>query len=228
MKTQFTLIMVIAVSLSVFAQSPQKMSYQCVVRNTSGALVKNQSVGVRIAILQGSATGAVVYHETHNPNPQTNENGLLSIQVGSGLIISGTFSNINWSAGPYFLMTEIDPTGATTYTITATSELLSVPYAFHATSVGSYNETDPVFDGSPAKGISGGNITNWNTAYGWGNHAGLYRSVTWVPEWTDITGKPSQFPPIAHNHSAAEISSGVKGLYISVTKLTIFSLGISI
>ncbi|QPB08162.1 tail fiber-like protein [Synechococcus phage S-H9-1] len=35
----------------------------------------------------------------------------------------------------------------------------------------SYTETDPVFSGSPAGGITNTNITNWNTAYGWGNHA---------------------------------------------------------
>jgi len=37
---------------------------------------------------------------------------------------------------------------------------------------------------------SGGNSTNWNTAYGWGNHDGLYRPIAWVPAWSDITAKP--------------------------------------
>ncbi len=35
----------------------------------------------------------------------------------------------------------------------------------------SYTETDPVFGASPAGGITGTNISNWNTAYNWGNHA---------------------------------------------------------
>jgi len=35
----------------------------------------------------------------------------------------------------------------------------------------SYTETDPVFTASPAGGITGTNIANWNTAYGWGDHA---------------------------------------------------------
>jgi len=34
----------------------------------------------------------------------------------------------------------------------------------------SYSETDPVFTASAAGGITGTNITNWNTAYGWGDH----------------------------------------------------------
>lgn len=32
-------------------------------------------------------------------------------------------------------------------------------------------ESDPVFSASAAAGITGTNITNWNTAFGWGNHA---------------------------------------------------------
>jgi hypothetical protein len=35
------------------------------------------------------------------------------------------------------------------------------------------------------------NISNWDAAYSWGNHAGLYRPVSWVPTWTDVTSKPS-------------------------------------
>ena len=35
----------------------------------------------------------------------------------------------------------------------------------------SYTETDPVFGASPAGGITGTNISNWNTAYNWGDHS---------------------------------------------------------
>lgn len=35
------------------------------------------------------------------------------------------------------------------------------------------------------------NSSNWNTAFGWGNHAGLYRPITYVPSWSEITGKPA-------------------------------------
>ncbi len=55
---------------------------------------------------------------------------------------------------------------------------------------GTYTESDPVFGLSAAHGITSSNITNWNTAYGWGDHAGLYRPVTWVPTWNDIAGNP--------------------------------------
>ena len=47
----------------IWAQSPQALSYQCSVRDNSGELMVNQSVGVKIAILQGSSSGTVVYEE---------------------------------------------------------------------------------------------------------------------------------------------------------------------
>ena len=35
----------------------------------------------------------------------------------------------------------------------------------------SFTETDPVFTASPAAGVTSQKITNWDTAFGWGNHA---------------------------------------------------------
>ncbi len=120
---------------SVFAQAPNKMSYQAVIRNSSNALVTNSAVGMRISILQTSATGTAVYVETQNPT--TNANGFASLEIGGGTAVSGNFANINWASGPYFIKTETDPTGGTSYTITGTSQLLSVPYALYAANAGS-------------------------------------------------------------------------------------------
>jgi hypothetical protein len=157
----------------VLGQTPEKMTYQAVVRNNSDALVSNQAVGTQISILQGSATGTAVYVETHTTT--TNTNGLMTLEIGNGTVESGQMSNIDWADGPYFLKTETDPSGGTNYTITGVSQLLSVPFALHAKTAeslsGSITEFDPLFELSPAHGISGLNITNWNNAFGWGNHA---------------------------------------------------------
>ena len=112
---------------SIFAQAPQKMSYQAVIRNTSGALVTSTSVGMKISILQGSETGTVAYSETQTAS--TNANGLVSLEIGAGTVVTGTFAGINWGNGPYFIKTQTDPTGGTNYTIVGSSQLLSVPYA---------------------------------------------------------------------------------------------------
>ena len=117
--------------LNVNAQSPAQMSYQAVIRNSTNNLVINQNIGMRISILQGSANGSAVYVETQTPT--SNTNGLVSLEIGGGTAVTGTFVNINWSGGSYFIKTETDPTGGGNYTIIGTSQLLSVPYALHAT-----------------------------------------------------------------------------------------------
>ncbi len=127
MKKFYSVIAGLLLSINIWAQAPQKMSYQAVIRNASNALIVNQSVGMRISILQGSVSGTSVYTETHNTT--TNANGLVSVEIGGGTVISGIFSNINWTNGPYFVKTETDPNGGTNYTIVGISQLLSVPYA---------------------------------------------------------------------------------------------------
>lgn len=130
MKKLINVLICVLLTVNVFAQAPQKMSYQAAIRNGNNALVTSSTVGVRLSILQGTATGTPVYVETQNPT--TNANGLASLEIGSGTVVSGTFSAINWANGPYFIKTETDPTGGTSYTIIGTSEFLSVPYALYA------------------------------------------------------------------------------------------------
>jgi len=130
MKKLFTLIAITLFVYNVFAQAPQRLSYQAVIRNSTGGLVTNHAVGMKISILQESATGTPVYVETHTST--TNANGLATIEIGGGNVVSGTFATINWSGVSYYLKTETDPAGGTNYNITGTSQLLSVPYALFA------------------------------------------------------------------------------------------------
>ena len=125
-----TFIAALLLSIGSFAQTtPEKMSYQAVVRDADGQLVSDTAVGMQISILQNTTTGTAVYVEIHTPT--SNENGLVSIEIGMGAT-SDDFSSIDWSTGPYFIKTETDPTGGSTYTISGTSQLMSVPYALHA------------------------------------------------------------------------------------------------
>ena len=135
MKNLFTFFAAVVLTANVFAQAPQKMSYQAVIRNSSNALVSSTAVSMRISILQGSTSGTAVYVETQTAT--TNANGLVSLEIGAGTGVTGTFAGIDWSAGPYFIKTETDPAGGTSYSITGTSQLLSVPYALSAASASS-------------------------------------------------------------------------------------------
>jgi len=133
MKKTCSILAAMLLTAGVFAQPPQSMSYQAVIRNSSDALVTDTQVGMQISILQGSESGTAVYAETQTP--KTSANGLVSLEIGTGEPVSGTFSGIDWAAGPYFVKTETDPDGGTNYTIAGTSQLLSVPYALHARNV---------------------------------------------------------------------------------------------
>ena len=142
MKKLLSFFILIFMGMLLFAQAPQKFTYQAVVRNESNTLVRG-NVGVRISILQGGSNGTIVYQETHTA--VTNANGLMTLEIGGGTVLNGDFASIDWANGPFFLKTEIDPTGGTYYTIEGTQQLLSVPYALYAGSAansfsGDYND----------------------------------------------------------------------------------------
>ena len=163
MKQFYAVILCMFLTLSLLAQAVQKLSYQAVVRDTSGKLVSNANVGVRFTILQGSATGTTVYSETQSAT--TNINGLLSLEIGGG-VTTWNFGSIDWGNGNYWLKTEADPTGGTNYTITGVNQLLSVPYSLYSEKAGNgfsgdYNDliNKPVTDGSETKVHAGTNVT---------------------------------------------------------------------
>ncbi|ARV07505.1 hypothetical protein BTO04_12755 [Polaribacter sp. SA4-10] len=130
-KIRFTLLAALLITVSIFGQSPEQISYQAVVRDAANAIVANQLVGMKISVLQTTENGTAVYEETQTPT--TNANGLLSIYIGAGTTdVVGIFSDIVWSTGSYFVKIEIDPAGGTNYTIIGTTQLVSVPYALYA------------------------------------------------------------------------------------------------
>ena len=130
--------------LSLLAQAPHMFSYQAVVRNAQGYLVTNSDVRVKISILQGSEDGVSVYTEQHVAH--TNQNGLFTLNIGEG---SDGLAAIDWEHGPYYIRTEVDPSGGNNFSLRTVQQMMSVPYALHAYSVdtviASYDETDPLF-----------------------------------------------------------------------------------
>jgi hypothetical protein len=127
------LMLALLVTSTYFAQAPQRLNYQSIVRDETGELVASQKIDVRISILQGSEVGNTVYTETHNL--MTNENGLATFGIGEG-VTADVFANIDWGNGPFFIKTETAPEGGANYTISGVSQLMSVPYALYATKSG--------------------------------------------------------------------------------------------
>ena len=143
MKRFFTTYLGIMVFMAVsVAQSPQKFSYQAVIKDAKGNVVANRTVSVCISVLQGASGGLDVYKESHSV--KTNSNGLMSLQIGDGLPINGSFSAIDWKKGPFFLKTEVDPDGGNNMSLLTVQQLLSVPYALYAESAGNAVEKNYV------------------------------------------------------------------------------------
>jgi len=134
------LVFVFLISLTTFSQAPQSISYQAVVRDVNDALITNQIVGMQISIIKSG--GVDVYIETQTP--MTNANGLVTIEIGTGTIQFGSFTDIPWGSASYDIKVETDLAGGTNYTITGQSQILSVPYALYAKSSG--DDHSKIFD----------------------------------------------------------------------------------
>lgn len=116
--------------LCIEAQVPQGMNYQSILRDANGKPLSQQSIAIRFSILQGGATGRVIFSEEHRT--ATNAFGLTNVLIGYGFPIQSRLNQVDWSQGPYYLKTEIDPNGGSVYELTSVSPLISVPYAFYA------------------------------------------------------------------------------------------------
>jgi uncharacterized protein (TIGR02145 family) len=124
------IIILVFFPIFAVAQAPQKINFQSVLRNTTGEVVSNSSVSLRISILSGTITGTSIYSETHAKT--TDAGGLMSLQIGSGTVLSGVFGDINWGSSAHFIQLEADFSGGSNYVVLGTQELMSVPYALYA------------------------------------------------------------------------------------------------
>ena len=137
------------VSTLLFSQAPEGINYQAVMRNSSGNLVTNSTVAIRVQIRQGSSTGTTVYQERHSII--SSSQGLINMVIGAGMPQTiGTFNNINWAVGPFFVNLAVDFSNGANYQDFGTQQLMSVPYALYAKTSGAqlnqwrYGNTVPV------------------------------------------------------------------------------------
>jgi len=179
MKTIFTFIAALSLSGLLLAQSPEAFNYQAVVRNGSGDAITETAVSLKVSILQGSDEGTPVYVETFSPT--TNPYGHISVDIGTGTVVSGDFAAIDWSDGPYYLKSEMDPEGGTSYTDLGAEQLMSVPYSLYASVADSAVN---VFDGDY------NSLSNTPDFAGWDmdesdDFSGNYNDLADLPNWSD-------------------------------------------
>ena len=137
------------ISTLLFSQAPEGINYQAVMRNNSGNLVTNSTVAIRVQILQGSSTGTIEYQERHSII--SSSQGLINMVIGAGMPQTiGTFNNIDWAVGPFFVNLAVDFSNGANYQDFGTQQLMSVPYALYAKTSGAqlnqwrYGSTVPV------------------------------------------------------------------------------------
>lgn len=130
--TFYTIIFLIIAQIS-FAQSPDAFNYQAVVRDGQGMIIQNQNVSFQLSVYMGSVMGTPIYTETHAVT--TNQFGLANLQVGTGTPVTGNFGAIDWAMASHFLEVGLDETGGSNFIVMGSMQLISVPYALHATTV---------------------------------------------------------------------------------------------
>jgi hypothetical protein len=148
-KITISLLFLLAVSAAniAFAQAPNQFKYQAVLRDASGNIIPNTAETVVIDILQGGASGTMVYEETQSVTTTTQ--GIINLNIGAGPANSGIFANINWGSGTYWVKVTIGGT------VISNGQLLSVPYALNA---GSATSSQWANGSGGAIYYSGGNV----------------------------------------------------------------------
>ena len=142
MKKFYAILCIALASLTQLqAQAPQGFNYQATVRNSSGDLIINTNVYFKFNVIQGSQTAVPIFTETHYV--PTDDLGQVNLIIGQGTADTGTFSEVNWSLGSYYLGIELSTNGTNNYVAMGTTQLLSVPYALYAANSGNSTPTIP-------------------------------------------------------------------------------------
>lgn len=128
-KIIFIIVAILFIPTINAQESLKGMKYQAVARDLSGELIANQDVSLKIS-LQSNLGSKIHYTEIHNV--VTNQFGLFSLVIGDGIVEQGNFNKIPWSTQDIWMEIAIKDKGNTNFKTISNSQLLAVPYAFHA------------------------------------------------------------------------------------------------
>ena len=129
LKNLFLTIAMIVTAVVAMAQT-NGFSYQAVVRDSKGEIVKNQKVGLKLTLADNTGT-KVMYEETQTAT--TSSYGVLTVTIGEGKPQNNSrLSNVNWASGNVWLHIAIDVKGGTSYTEMGATKIQAVPVALYA------------------------------------------------------------------------------------------------
>jgi hypothetical protein len=192
------------VSTKSYAQAPDGINYQAVIRNASGTLIANTTIAIRIQIKQTTASGVIVFQERHSV--MTSAQGVVNLVIGQGTLLGGNFSTINWAAGPYFACLGVSFTNGTNYLDYGFQQLMSVPYALYAKNAG--NQLNQWRYGTTAPAVALGTFGDFYLNMTDGNVYYKSNATTWILTG-NITGPAGPAGPAGP--SGAQGIQGLQG-----------------
>ncbi|MCP4521955.1 MAG: hypothetical protein GY827_09755 [Cytophagales bacterium] len=130
MTNRIMTFVLLLMTLTTFAQTPNMFNYQAVIRDEAGTIVSNTEIGLRLSILKGTTNGQNVHQGDYTVT--TDNFGVVSVKIGGPDVSIGDFSTIDWGSDSYFLKTEIDLEGGNNYIEMGVTQFISVPYAIHS------------------------------------------------------------------------------------------------
>jgi uncharacterized protein (TIGR02145 family) len=128
---RLSIFVVLGIILSQsLAQVPQKFSYQAAIRYNDGTTIANEDVDIKISLRKVALDGDIVYSENHVVS--TNPQGIVSLSIGTGTILSGNFIEIPWNETIFIQVDFRLAEEKVDYTTLGVTQILSVPYALYA------------------------------------------------------------------------------------------------
>ena len=221
------------------AQVPNLINYQAVARSSSGGILATTSISLRLSIRNLSTIGAIEYQEIQHIT--TNAFGLFNLHIGTGTVVTGSFSSIDWGTGDKYLQVEIDPIGGSAYVDMGAQQLVSVPYALYAANSGtsfvagtginisgttiSAKDSLPIWN---ADAIQGVNISTVTPVVG---QVLTYNGTKWTPQPPTTTGTVTSITTGAGLTGGVITSTGIismpnvgtPGVYGSSTQVPIIT-----
>jgi hypothetical protein len=177
------------ISTLLFSQAPQSIHYQAVIRDGNGAVLSNQSIDLKVEILQGPNTYTEIQTLT------TNNLGLVNFDIGTMPAPNSIpFTDIDWAGGNASLLTWYDPTNTqSNWQFIGSSSIASVPYALYAENgfSGDFNDLTnvPNLDTSISNELQ--SLSSFGDTIFLSNGGGFVYFPTFSGDFNDLTNIPS-------------------------------------
>ena len=134
MKKNLLFLAFLWLGFAALSQAPQGISYQTVVRDGDGQPLANTAITLRMTIWNAPTGGTALYRETHTKT--TNAYGLVSLFIGQGTPVIGSFSEVVWGKTACYLETAVDLNSSGQYQVLGITQFVSVPYSLYSGQAG--------------------------------------------------------------------------------------------